>query len=55
MLQTQYTNTAFEEALAALVMLGFSKPDAEKGLLKIKQHQPDATVEQMVKQALKIL
>ncbi len=53
--QTQYTNPAFEEALAALIMLGFNKADAEKGLLKVKQQQPQATVEQLVKQALKIL
>lgn len=53
--QTQYANPAFEEALAALVMLGFTKADAEKGLLKVKQQQPQATVEQLVKLALKIL
>lgn len=53
--QAQYTNPAFEEALAALVMLGFSKQEAEKALFKIKQQQPNATVEQLVKLTLKIL
>ncbi|MFN4083666.1 MAG: Holliday junction branch migration protein RuvA [Bacteroidia bacterium] len=53
--QTQINSPVFDEALTALVTLGFSKNDAEKGLLKIKQQNPGATVEQLVKQALKIL
>lgn len=48
-------NTLMEEALSALVMLGFSKAEAEKGLTKIKQQNPDYTVEQLVKNTLKIL
>lgn len=48
-------NRAAEEALAALVMLGFSRAEAEKGLNKIKQANPDYTVEQLVKNTLKIL
>ncbi len=48
-------NTIMEEALAALVMLGFSKTEAEKGLTKIRQQNPDYTVEQLVKNTLKIL
>ncbi|MEI6506980.1 MAG: Holliday junction branch migration protein RuvA [Bacteroidota bacterium] len=44
-----------EEALAALMMLGFSKSEAEKGLIKIKQLNPDYTVEELVKNTLKIL
>lgn len=48
-------NTILEEALAALVMLGFSKAEAEKGLTRIRQQNPDYTVEQLVKNTLKIL
>jgi Holliday junction DNA helicase RuvA len=48
-------NKAAEEALAALVMLGFSRTEAEKGLMKIKQQNPDYTVEDLVKHTLKIL
>jgi holliday junction DNA helicase RuvA len=44
-----------EEALAALVMLGFSKAEAEKGLQKVRQQNPQYTVEELVKQTLKIL
>ncbi len=51
----QFRNPAYEEALGALVMLGFSKAEAEKSLLKIKQQNPDSSVEQLVKLTLKIL
>jgi Holliday junction DNA helicase RuvA len=48
-------NVLVEEALAALVMLGFSKNEAEKGLQKIRQQNPQYTVEELVKNTLKIL
>lgn len=48
-------NVLVEEALAALVMLGFSKNEAEKGLQKIRQQHPQYTVEELVKNTLKIL
>jgi Holliday junction DNA helicase RuvA len=48
-------NVSMEEALAALVMLGFSKNEAEKGLQKIRQQNPQYTVEELVKNTLKIL
>lgn len=48
-------NTVSVEALAALVMLGFSKSEAEKGIIKIKQQYPNSTVEELVKNTLKIL
>jgi Holliday junction DNA helicase RuvA len=48
-------NVLMEEALAALVMLGFSKNEAEKGLQKIRQQNPQSTVEELVKNTLKIL
>jgi len=48
-------NTIRNEALSALVMLGFVKRDAEKAVTKIIQEQPDVTVEKVIKQALKRL
>lgn len=48
-------NTILNESLSALVMLGFVKKDAEKAISKILQEQPDATVESVIKQALKRL
>lgn len=44
-----------EEALAALVMLGFPKNQVEKVLSAIVQAEPNLTVEQMIKLALKKL
>lgn len=48
-------SSAFDEALAALLMLGFSKAEAEKGITKIKQQNPDYSVEDLVKHTLKII
>ncbi|WP_432709271.1 Holliday junction branch migration protein RuvA [Pedobacter sp.] len=49
-------NTVREEALSALMMLGFAKPPAEKALDNaIKNNGLDLTVEQMIKIALKNL
>ena len=48
-------NTIRNESLSALVMLGFVKRDAEKAVSKILQEQPEATVESVIKQALKRL
>ncbi|WP_346856855.1 Holliday junction branch migration protein RuvA [uncultured Draconibacterium sp.] len=48
-------NTIRNESLSALVMLGFVKRDAEKTVTKILQEQPEATVESVIKQALKRL
>jgi len=48
-------NTIRNEALSALVMLGFVKRDAEKAVTKITQEQPNVTVEEVIKQALKRL
>jgi len=48
-------NKTMEEALAALVMLGFGRAEAEKGLLKVKQQNPDYTVEELVKNTLKVI
>jgi len=48
-------NTIKEEALSALVMLGFSKIPAEKALAKIMTETPNLTVEELIKRTLKSL
>ncbi|WP_372946768.1 Holliday junction branch migration protein RuvA [Mariniphaga sp.] len=48
-------NTLRNEALSALVMLGFAKKDADKAVSKIIQEDPEATVERVIKTALKRL
>lgn len=48
-------NTSKEEALSALEVLGFNKKQAEKEVEKIIRMQPEATVEDVIKQALKNL
>lgn len=44
-----------DEALSALVMLGFGKPQAEKVLTALVQTQEELSVEDLIKQALKKL
>lgn len=46
-------NTIRNEALSALVMLGFAKKSIEKELDKILKANPNVTVEEMIKMALK--
>jgi Holliday junction DNA helicase RuvA len=48
-------NTLRNEALSALIMLGFAKKPAEKELDKILAAQPNLSVEQVIKLALKSL
>jgi len=48
-------NTKREEALSALVMLGFAKSTVSKVLDKIVREQKNLTVEDMIKRALKNL
>ncbi|MCT4629001.1 Holliday junction branch migration protein RuvA [Winogradskyella sp.] len=48
-------NTNKDEALSALDVLGFNKKQSEKVVDKILQTQPDALVEQIIKEALKNL
>lgn len=48
-------NTLRNEALSALVMLGFAKKPAEKELDKILAAQPNLSVENVIKLALKSL
>ncbi len=51
----QSNNTIKEEALSALEVLGFSRKQVEKLVQKIVQETPDATLEYIIKQALKKL
>ena len=48
-------NTIRTEALSALTILGFNKTAIEKALDKILKQNPDASVEALIKEALKIL
>ena len=48
-------NTSREEALSALVALGFPKKNVEKILTRILSEQPELSVEEVVKAALKFL
>lgn len=45
----------YEEAVAALVMLGFAQAPSQKAVINILKAEPDATVEQVIKLALKML
>jgi Holliday junction DNA helicase RuvA len=48
-------NPAKEEAMAALLALGFVKSGAQKVLDKLCAQNPSASVEELIKQALKLL
>ncbi|HOI48319.1 MAG TPA: Holliday junction branch migration protein RuvA [Prolixibacteraceae bacterium] len=48
-------NTIPNEALSALVMLGFAKKEAEAAVSKILKDDPQSSVENVIKQALKRL
>ena len=48
-------NTIKTEALSALTILGFSKGAVDKALDRLLKQMPDATVETLIKEALKIL
>ncbi len=48
-------NTSREEALSALVALGFPKKSVEKILTRILSEQPELSVEEVVKTALKFM
>lgn len=45
----------YEEAVAALVMLGFAQAPSQKAVTSILKAEPDATVERVIKLALKML
>ena len=44
-----------EEALSALVLLGFSKPNVEKVLSSLLKEDPSLTLEEVIKKSLKAL
>jgi len=44
-----------EEAVAALTMLGFAKPQSEKAIRNVWQSNPAASVEELIKLSLKKL
>jgi Holliday junction DNA helicase RuvA len=46
---------AAQEAISALVMLGFNQPASQKVVGKITKENPGLTVEQLIKSALKML
>ncbi|MDD4107115.1 MAG: Holliday junction branch migration protein RuvA [Prolixibacteraceae bacterium] len=48
-------NTTRNESLSALVMLGFTRKDADKVIAGIISEDPEATVESVIKRALKRL
>ena len=52
---TPADNTVKTEALSALVILGFSKGPASKALDKLLAKMPDASVEVLIREALKLL
>ena len=49
------TSEVFEEAMSALVMLGFTKQMSQKALKKLFTAEPTITVEQAIKKALKMM
>jgi len=48
-------NEIGNEAVAALVMLGFTQVPSQKAVAKILKDKPDSTIEQIIKTALKML
>ena len=49
------SNEAIEEATRALTMLGFTKPNVNKAIQAILKKNPSAKVEEIIKQALKMM
>lgn len=54
-LQPSLTNEVFEEALAALVMLGFNRVQSQKVLKKLFDNEPSIVVEVAIKKALSMM
>ena len=54
-IQTPALSAVFDEALAALVMLGYKKPEAQKALKKLFESEPALRVEAAIKKALAIM
>lgn len=53
--QPATTGDVFDEALLALVMLGFTRPQSQKALKKIFESDPDVKVEVAIKKALAMM
>lgn len=49
------TNPLGEEAVSALVMLGFSQPASQKAVGQILKDKPESKIEEIIKTALKML
>lgn len=55
LVQLETQSETYEQAVAALVMLGYTQPAVQKAVGKLLKEQPDAKVEDLIKKALKIL
>ena len=53
--KSQVTSEVFDEAMSALVMLGFTNQMSQKALKKLFTAEPTITVEQAIKKALKMM
>lgn len=53
--KSQVTSEVFDEAMSALVILGFTKQMSQKALKKLFTAEPTITVEQAIKKALKMM
>ncbi len=53
--QTRPATASYDEALEALVILGFPRPASQKALKKLFEATPTLTVEQAVKRAMSML
>ena len=49
------SNALRDEAMGALTMLGFAKPAVEKTLNALLKEQPDCSLEELIKRALKMM
>ena len=49
------SNSASEEAVTALVMLGFTKANVNKAVAAVLKEKPSATLEEIIKLSLKRL
>ena len=49
------SNSSVEEATSALVMLGFTKPNVNKAVSSVLKDKPNASLEEIIKLALKML
>lgn len=53
--KSQVTSEVFDEAMSALMMLGFTKQMSQKALKKLFTAEPTIPVEQAIKKALKMM